>query len=73
MFYVVRDINRPSHTQREHIETHESMDDAYRSVGEHATILQRHGFTVSWWPGQPSFVATAPDGNSSVAIYAEEG
>lgn len=73
MFYVVRDTNLPSRTKREHIEAHESMDDAYRSIGQHAVTLHRHGFTISWWPGQPSFVATAPDGNSSVAIYAEVG
>lgn len=72
MFYVVRDIHRPSHTQRETIEAHDQRDDAYRSVGEHATILQRHGFAVTWWSGEPSFVARALSGDSSVAIYVRE-
>ena len=72
MFYVVRDTNYPSRTKRESIETHESMDDAYRSLGQHAVTLHRQGFTVAWWPGRPVFVATAPDGNSSVDMYVRE-
>src|SRR5690625_2435004 len=70
MFYVTQDFK---HTQREHIEAHAKRDDAYRSLGEHAATLQRHGFTIAWWPGRPSFVATAHNSKASVAIYVEEG
>lgn len=72
MFYITRDTHNSSHTQRESIEAHECRSEAYRALSEHAVTLQRHGFNVSWWTGEPSFVAVAPSGNS-VAMYVSEG